>query len=697
MGILKTIKNYFFYSREEFENMFKSVLFLIAVIFSFASLCYAVKLDKSDMFSFKLFLFISFLSWVGFIVLFIKKSNSRKSIDSYIRYYSIVNNLIYFLKSFMVFSLFIYIFFRIPIVNAKYNDSDIILILYTTFLLLLIFKITIKGTFPAKKILKTPFDSILKLLFSFLYINSNYLLYFSIIIGVLVCVFIFNQTIVISFIVILLILIVIISFSISGSYHKIFEKVNIQSVNLEPNEILSSKLYSSYKTYDKFNYECNHYHKISIDKEMIPENYELLDIHIRNRVELLSKKDNKIKNEIYLVQKLISDNFEDKLNIKKIYMHKIVLKVKNENKEKPEYYKFNLFIEYEFYLDRIFITENRVRDFKKKIFFKERNKKNKENCVDDISLGLSYNNISINDLENPFKNKAYGESLMFHQDDNFGTGKTTTALAFLTDIGKKPIIISLAEDDVSNDFPYTMVKRLSELGLLKKYKYLTKRYFCFILLFTGIFSYLTSNQFTKIVVKGITYFTNFNKQEIFIAEVLLQLIVLLFLIVFFYKLISKKIIDFFIFNGNYNKFLNEDLIKEIIYVFNTNPNIIFLIEDIDRVCKEKSVLFFNTISQINRKLIRLGIKKEFAILSFDKKKMNHLFKNDDEYFNKIFSNKFLEKYDSKKSLKKYEEFIEKCFKLNNIQFKRKRFMKKYVFRNVKANIRNQINDHIKKD
>lgn len=377
-------------------------------------------------------------------------------------------------------------------------------------------------------------------------------------------------------------------------------EINIKISNIVDDELTRSKIYRL-RFFDT-DYENARLARIDFSK-LRPEKSKLVNLELVNHSPIKSNFENESKSYFFVS----IPNNETRSSYKLKAMLEYEYNSKTYLKEIIFYLEVNNFgFECLPYIDtsKVIMKSCPVSLFK--LFNWNKNR---------IKMSVQYS------LYNAIENSYYYESDLYidllhepihdtrkflEHDGNFGIGKTSFDVVSLIENGRIPVIISPWEDHYDQDFLYLIYKKLKAAT---RTKFSVKWYKCFIyyvLLLAGIYTFIFANYdiLYEILYEGYqplwAIFSNTIFQPLVNSKNFVFLIAIPIFAIFIFKFI---IADLVVFKRDHTKVYQDFYIEQILNMISTNPNMILLIEDVDRLSIDSMQNIFRTISAINKRFI----------------------------------------------------------------------------------------------
>lgn len=226
------------------------------------------------------------------------------------------------------------------------------------------------------------------------------------------------------------------------------------------------------------------------------------------------------------------------------------------------------------------------------------------------------------------------------QDGIFGNGKTTFSIINIINRKHIPIIVSVWEDNTSNDLLYSIYQKLKNTRNKKFFPKLAKK--TRVIFWAGyivVLNLLISacglfKEGSVLNFNLIDFSSSLNIEVLLVNSQVFNwfLNALIFIFIFYLigLLLQKTIYPFLcgdviIYKNNFDTYYREQLIDEICSMLSKDYPYMLLIEDIDRLEVEEINKVFRDISFINRKMNNSS--KIRGIVSFDNKLLHKMFIN----------------------------------------------------------------------
>lgn len=380
----------------------------------------------------------------------------------------------------------------------------------------------------------------------------------------------------------------------------------------------------------------------------------------------------------------------------------LILDVVYEEKNKNYIYRMDYIIRVKKYDDLVFPFESKIVNAQYSRLYNGYIIKNMEVDVDvakfkEVLKPIIINRKYIKELGGnalPATSNAH----FLNHNGAFGIGKTTSGVIELCNKGYSPIIISPWEDNLANDFIYSIYKELRRETNIRTSRKLYMQ--TNIIFWTSYAALLLAA--TEISEKFFGGFTNLD------FRCNLLIILVLYLI---YKNVYMRFLDrIIIYKNQFNDFYKRAMVEDIVTMLDNeySGKYILLIEDIDRLEIEEVRQVFREISFINRCYNQIGKRnKPIGIVSFNKKELERKYsklRNIPETYIELHKKIFYEEFKTSSYLKDNKEIyinntceelkkigIDICLKggkgFNKQRYKRSKI---YSMRDVKEEINRVI-------
>ena len=445
-------------------------------------------------------------------------------------------------------------------------------------------------------------------------------------------------------------------FYISGQIFNV--QLKASCVNLNNHEILNTNIYSLVK-------KTKNYQIFKLDFfQLFPENSYNQSIYVLNKFcfnhnQINEKKIDK-RNYVYL--SIDRHNQNQELEIKYCYTIK-------DKGEKDVFKKCDLYLEIRCYGSLIYISQYQFKNFRK---IKSQKTINKHQCIEQYPLeyyalsAIKYCDkngklISIREKEDSIHEYR---KWLFH-NDKFGIGKTTYDIYYAMEQGYQPVIVSPWEAHFDKDILQLIYLNMSNNHKEGFFAGISRKVFIFLAINMGALLLFFDNDIVKEIcrifyyrfistfVSGYMESISFDWSVSEIGNIVFMLASIFLSIYFLPSILLVK-------NGDTEKYQGF-YIERIKSMYNNNPNIFLIVEDVDRLNPKVQEEVFRILSLLNSHIHQW---KALGVISVDQ---TYIKIGEDSDPNKMFEtiqNKIIyetigEEYDYKKSIDLYlEEGIE---------------------------------------
>lgn len=454
---------------------------------------------------------------------------------------------------------------------------------------------------------------------------------------------------------------------ISGQIFNV--QLKASCVNLNNYEILNTNIYSLVR-------KTKNYQIFKLDfSQLFPENSYNQSIYVLNKYCFNHNRINekKIDKRNYVYLSIDKHNQNQELEIKYCYT------IKDKGKRKYVLKKCDLYLEIRCYGSLVYISQYQFKNFRK---INSQKTINKHQCIEQYPLEYhALSAIKYCDTDGKLISiRAKEDSIyeyrkwLFHNGE-FGIGKTTYDIYYAMEQGYQPVIVSPWEAHFDKDILQLIYLNMSNNHKEGLFAGISRKVFVFLAINMGALFLFFDNNIVKEICKIFynrfihTFYTfvsgymeniSFDWSASEIGYIIFMFASIFLSIYFLPSILLLK-------NGDTEKYQGF-YIERIRSMYNNNPNIFLIIEDVDRLDPKVQEEVFRILSLLNSHIHQL---KALGVISVDKTYIKIDKDGDPDKMLETIQNKIIyetigEGYDYKKSIDLYlEEGVEFLYQYNH--------------------------------